>query len=141
MLGSSDTAPCRACGAASRPDEIVAVRGVETALYRCDSCGLRFFPEPDWLPETYEEPIADVDIGLASRCVKLAVLVEALARSERLGDRPHLDYGGGYGLMTRLVRDRGIDMRHYEPYAPNLFAKGFEGRPEDDYGCIALIEV
>jgi hypothetical protein len=134
--------PCRACKAESVADETVPIRGVETALHRCPACGLRFFPQPDWMAETYEEPIADVDIGLASRCVNLAGVTEAVVRAEHLGGRRHLDYGGGYGLMTRLARDRGIDMLHHEPYAENLFAKGFEDAPEaGDYGCITLIEV
>ena len=42
---------------------------------------------------------------------------------------PHgkfLDYGGGYGLFVRLMRDIGFDFYWYDKYADNIFCKGFE---------------
>jgi hypothetical protein len=133
---------CRVCGAAAVPDHAVRIRGREKDLFRCGSCDLLFFPDPDWLDEAYADPISEVDIGLPARCLNVARVTEALVRGERLGHLPALDYGGGYGLMTRFVRDRGIDMRTYDPYAKNLFAQGFEGAPADEqYGLISLVEV
>jgi hypothetical protein len=38
----------------------------------------------------------------------------------------HLDYGGGYGILTRLMRDIGFDSFWFDPYTPNLFAQGFD---------------
>jgi hypothetical protein len=133
--------PCRACGGPLTEHQDVRVRGELVTLHRCQSCGLFEFPEPTWLEAAYADPIADIDVGLPSRCVYLAGVIEAIVRSERLGARPHLDYGGGYGLLTRLCRDRGLDMRHYEPYAPNLFAQGFTAAPDQAYGCVTLVEV
>lgn len=135
------TVPCRVCGATSAADHPVRIRGREVELYRCSACDLLFFPDPDWLDEAYADPISEVDIGLPARCLNVARVSEALVRGERLGDLPALDYGGGYGLMTRFVRDRGIDMRTYDPYAKNLFAQGYEGSPDGQYGLIALVEV
>jgi hypothetical protein len=71
----------------------------------------------------------------------IASCAEAVIRAQDLGRQKHLDWGGGNGLLTRLLRDRGIDMRHHDPYAVNLFAPGFEGHPDDEYGCVTLIEV
>lgn len=132
---------CRACRTALVREQTVIVRGAPAELFRCPSCGLFEFPEPDWLDAAYTDPIADIDVGLPSRCIALATYTEAIIRAQRLTDRTHLDYGGGYGLLTRLLRDRGIDMRHYDPYATNLFAQGFDGDLEQQYGCITLIEV
>ncbi len=39
---------------------------------------------------------------------------------------PFLDYAGGYGVFTRLMRDIGFDFYWHDPYTQNLFANGFE---------------
>jgi hypothetical protein len=41
-------------------------------------------------------------------------------------DARYLDYGGGYGIFTRRMRDLGFDFYWTDPYSPNLMAKGFE---------------
>lgn len=132
---------CRACGSELDRAVRLPVRRVPTDLYRCGRCGLYEFPAPDWLDAAYSDPIADIDVGISARCLYAARVTEALVRAEKLGDRRHLDYGGGYGLLTRQLRDRGIDMYHQDPLAENLFAQTFEGEVEDDYGAVTLIEV
>jgi len=37
-----------------------------------------------------------------------------------------LDYAGGYGVFTRLMRDVGFRFFHVNPYTKNLFAQEFE---------------
>ncbi|RDU60462.1 class I SAM-dependent methyltransferase [Helicobacter marmotae] len=37
-----------------------------------------------------------------------------------------LDFGGGSGLLVRLLRDNGIDAYWSDRYCQNLFARGFE---------------
>jgi hypothetical protein len=37
-----------------------------------------------------------------------------------------LDYGGGTGLFTRLMRDIGYNYFWHDPYTENLFSRGFE---------------
>lgn len=37
-----------------------------------------------------------------------------------------LDFGGGSGLLVRLLRDVGIDAYYLDEYCENLFARGFE---------------
>lgn len=132
---------CRACGNELTPAVRLPVRQVPTDLYRCERCGLHEFPAPDWLDAAYTDPIAAIDVGIATRCFYAARVTEALVRAEKLGRRRHLDYGGGYGLLTRHLRDRGIDMYHQDPLAENLFAQTFEGKVDDDYGAVTLIEV
>jgi hypothetical protein len=132
---------CPACRADTHPHDLLKIRSEAAAIHRCARCGLLFFPEPRWLEAAYTEPISDIDVGLATRCVNAARIVEAVVRAERLGSSRHLDFGGGYGLLTRLARDRGIDMLHHDPLAYNLFAQGFEGTLEGNYGLVSLIEV
>lgn len=133
--------PCRACGTVLERAVRLPVRQVPTDLYRCSRCGLYEFPAPDWLDAAYTDPIAAIDVGIAARCLYAARVTEAIVRAERLGARKHLDYGGGYGLLTRQLRDRGIDMYHQDPLAENLFAQTFEGDLDTEYGAVTLIEV
>ena len=37
-----------------------------------------------------------------------------------------LDYGVGYGVFVRLMRDIGFDYFWQDKYTENLFAQGFE---------------
>ncbi len=41
-------------------------------------------------------------------------------------DAKFLDYAGGYGLFTRLMRDKGFDFYHTDVYCKNLFAEYFD---------------
>ena len=133
--------PCRACSRPTAAHQSIEVRGKPADLHRCPTCGTFQFPDPTWLNEAYADPISELDVGLASRCMSIAGVTEAIVRAERLGGRPHLDYGGGYGLLTRLLRDRGIDMRHRDPFAKNLFAQGFDADLDGSYGCITAVEI
>ena len=40
-------------------------------------------------------------------------------------DKKWIDIGGGYGVLTRLMCDIGIDFYWDDPYKENLFAKSF----------------
>jgi len=96
--------------------------------------------EPTWLDEAYSQPIASMDIGLLGRCVHLANVTEAVVRSMP-GTSRCLDWAGGYGVLTRLLRDRGLNVRHHDPHTTNLFAAGLEGDPGQPWDLITLFEV
>lgn len=132
---------CRVCDASLQPHQQIAVRGVPTELFACGRCGLYEFPEPTWLDEAYKDPIADIDVGLAARCRIVSSIVETVVRAQRVQRGKLLDFGGGYGLLTRFVRDAGLEMLHHDPMAANLFAQGFEGLPGDDYALCTMSEV
>ncbi|MCM2371515.1 class I SAM-dependent methyltransferase [Aporhodopirellula aestuarii] len=82
--------------------------------------------EPYWLDEAYSTAITDLDLGLAGRNVNKAEAAERLIDRALPDAKTFLDFGGGYGLFTRLMRDKGFDFRHYDIYCQNIFAKGFE---------------
>ena len=98
----------------------------EVAYYQCNRCGFVQTQDPYWLEEAYSNAIGYNDIGLASRNLiqlELARTVIALFFSRR---EQYLDYGGGYGLFVRLMRDKGFDFYLHEPNCENLFAKTFD---------------
>jgi hypothetical protein len=52
-----------------------------------------------------------------------------------------LDVAGGYGLLTRLMRDVGFDFFWSDKYCKNLFARGFEGATDKEFTAVTAFEV
>jgi hypothetical protein len=89
-------------------------------------CGFVHTGNPVWLEEAYKEPINLVDTGLLSRNIAFANIVTPLLFFSYDPHAPYLDYAGGYGIFTRLMRDTGFDFYWFDPFTKNLLAKGFE---------------
>ena len=94
--------------------------------YKCPTCDYLCTEEPYWLEESYQNPINVSDTGLLSRNIHYSIISSCILFSFFQKDIKCLDYGGGYGIFTRLMRDIGFDYYWYDPYTQNLFAKGFE---------------
>jgi Methyltransferase domain len=101
--------------------------------------------DPHWLAEAYSDAIAKLDIGLLDRCQILSNVTAMMLKAERLRHGTFLDWAGGYGTLTRLMRDRGYDFLHQDPMATNLFAEGhsldeIEGRRFDLVTAFEVLE-
>lgn len=108
--------------------------------YRCSNCGLIQTEKPFWLKEAYSSAIIDSDTGIISRNIVLSKITSIFLLF--FGKKPRvLDYGGGYGLMTRILRDIGIDCYWTDKYAENIFARGFEDRKNIRYGVVTAFEL
>lgn len=96
--------------------------------YKCCYCGFIQTEKPYWLDEAYVEPINRFDVGLVNRNLqysnKVKVILSLLFNAN--SNSTFIDYGGGYGLFVRLMRDSGFNFYRYEPYCINIFAKGFD---------------
>jgi hypothetical protein len=79
-----------------------------------------------WIQEAYESAITDLDIGLVSRNIYYADIVAKVISKYFEASGKFLDYGGGYGMFVRLMRDKGFDFYRYDIYCQNLFAKYFD---------------
>ena len=94
--------------------------------YHCLECGFLQTEEPYWLKEAYDSPINVSDTGMLSRNLdfsrKTAPILYFLFDSKG----KYLDYAGGYGTLTRLMRDIGFDFYWSDPHTHNFHAKGFE---------------
>ncbi len=127
----NETMACRLCGGpATRRFERVVLGRFRAGYFHCPACGLTQTEEPDWLPEAYAEPITPADTGLLARNLHLRAIVAAFLELSGLAGRPALDYAGGWGVFTRLMRDAGHPFEWTDPQAPNLFARGAEWRGE-----------
>ena len=67
------------------------------------------------------------DLGGVSRPTLNSVLTKAVINWFFDAGGRFLDFGGGYGVFTRWMRDEGYDFFHYDQHCPNLFALGHEG--------------
>lgn len=134
---------CRACGASTSHFARADVLGdVEAEYVRCQACGLVMAVRPHWLDTAYSEAIAGLDIGLLDRCLLLSNVTASVLKSERLKRGTFLDWAGGYGTLTRLMRDRGFDFRHVDAMASNIFAAGpGMGDDVERYDLITAFEV
>ncbi|MBA4860951.1 methyltransferase domain-containing protein [Streptomyces sp. PSKA54] len=119
--------PCKICGGESRITHRGTVLGRHQATYRmCVECSYWFIDQPHWLEEAYSEAIAAIDTGVAQRNLRLSPLLTSVLVGMFGPDGVYVDYGGGYGLLVRLLRDAGLDFYWRDPHCQNLFARGFE---------------
>lgn len=109
--------------------------------YRCPSCGLIALPDPTWLDEAYTSAIYSGDTGLLRRSRILSTVTAALIRSERLSRGKFLDWAGGYGVLTRMMRDKGFEFYTVDAYAKNLLAPGFDGDEFASHDLVTAFEV
>jgi hypothetical protein len=126
---SVESMTCRLCDGVSEYRFDLRLLGKHQVRYfKCQSCGALQTEEPYWLQEAYSDGnLASTDTGAASRSLDSLVWLYV---SIRLLDLPRrakiLDFGGGSGLLCRLLRDHGFDARWYDAYGRNDFAPGFE---------------
>src|SRR4051794_32879949 len=138
------TVQCDLCGGecVSRGSYLVLGK-YEARMAQCQQCDYAFDIEPGWLDEAYSSPMTSVDMGPLNRCIGQASVTKILI--ELFHDRHArcLDFGGGYGLFVRRMRDLGYHFFWYDTHCPNLFAKGFEGEfnGSQRYEMITALEV
>lgn len=120
---------CPICSASMRHVFSALVMRKHVADYEfCNNCGYLRARAPFWLDEAYKSAIATADTGIVMRNFALAGKVAAVLYwvfKER-GTGRYLDAAGGYGILTRLMRDFGFDFYWKDKYCLNLVAPGFE---------------
>ena len=137
----TDRRKCSICGL---PTGLIfsakIINKYEIDYFSCPNCGLLQTEDPFWLEEVYKNPINFFDTGVLSRNMKLSKRATVLLYL--LFDRraAYLDYAGGYGIFTRLMRDIGFNFFWHDPYSPNLMARGFEYKRDRDIELITVFE-
>lgn len=117
---------CKLCAGATRFRFERTVLGRHPARYvECTHCGCLQIPETPWLAEAYARVSWAADTGLVARNLQLACTIGAfLERIVRPAD-PIVDYGGGSGLLTRLLRDMGWQVYCHDAYHAPQFVHAF----------------
>lgn len=138
--------PCKIC---SQPTEILWTKKVlnrhAVTYHHCGHCGFVGTEEPYWLDEAYTDAIADMDTGILERNLKQRAVVPLLIRLYFNRKARFVDFGGGYGLFVRFMRDKGLDFFWTDRYASNLFARKFVAEkpdsPQSRYELLTAFEV
>lgn len=133
---------CPICGGSANLAFTARIRNEHDAPCRqCVACGFLFVENPHWLEAAHREAINDSDTGLVCRNLAAAHKISSIILTclDRRGT--FMDEAGGTGLLVRLMRDRGFDFRWRDPYATNVFARGFEAPSNPArYGAITWLE-
>ncbi len=135
---------CAVCGQRTYAFDRALVLGKYNVQYfRCPTCGFVQTETPYWLQESYSEAITSTDIGLVSRNLLARDVTRAVILTLFSANGQFIDYGGGYGMLVRLMRDAGFDFYHHDPYTINLFARHFEAKNEGhgQYELLTAFEV
>lgn len=154
---------CRFCGSTAKVEFQTRILNLyDVSYFRCENCQLIQSEQPFWLQEAYEKAISVLDTGIFLRnndnAKKLTVLLteiqnqitkteSILSSFKRLlfKNKPFqgkiLDFGGGHGILVRMMRDIGFDCYWYDKYAKNDFATGFESNKNDTYDVVLAFEL
>ncbi|MGD1711994.1 bifunctional glycosyltransferase/class I SAM-dependent methyltransferase, partial [Dapis sp. BLCC M172] len=135
---------CQVCGSISQKfDTAKVLNKYNVDYFQCSNCGFIQTENPYWLGEAYREAIASSDVGLVSRNQNFSLITENLILNFFNANGKFLDYGCGYGLFVRMMRDLGLDFYGYDKYCQNIFYEGWEGEINGDkkYELVTVFEV
>jgi len=92
----------------------------------CQNCNFIHANNPFWLDEAYSNVITDADTGIVARNIKFSKLVLTFIYFFKDYKKKFLDFAGGYGLFTNIMRNFGINYYHIDPLCNNIFSKDWE---------------
>ena len=111
------------------------------SFYRCSQCGFMQTETPYWLDDAYSSIMTKSDIGLIGRNLEMANIAKTLILTCLDPRERFIDYGGGYGMFVRLMRDAGFDFYRYDPLCENLFSESFDAQSGLKYSLLTAWEV
>ncbi len=116
------------------------LRKHQVSFSQCAGCYFLRSEEPYWLDEAYADAIAVADTGLVMRNISLAAKLATLLYLSFDHRAAFVDVAGGYGMLTRLMRDYGFNFYWDDKFCTNLLARGFEAgnSPEPFAACTAF---
>ena len=85
----------------------------------------------------YSDAISALDTGVVERCVDVANVLTAFMWRTRHGKA--VDFGGGIGLLARLMRDRGFNFTSWDPISNYVLP--LPPSHEEEVDVITMIEV
>jgi hypothetical protein len=107
------------------------LKGYHAEFCRCLSCGFLFAEDPVWLDEAYASAITSSDVGLVDRNLWFSKVAGSIVSILFNANGRFVDFGGGTGLFTRLMRDAGFDWYWFDPSCRNIFAEGYAANIRD----------
>lgn len=108
--------------------------------FECSNCKFIQTEDVYWLTEAYNNPMNFTDTGIMLRNTRSAKIVTSILLLFFNKNYTFLDYAGGYGVFTRLMRDKGFDFYWTDPYTQNLLSRGFEQKQDSKYDVLTTFE-
>lgn len=102
--------------------------GIPIYYYLCDNCGFCFSPEIyKWSLDEFEAKIYNSDyVAVDPDYVDVRPRQNSIMLVNMFGKHKsairHLDYGGGSGLMSLLLREQGFDSTSFDPFIDRQLA-------------------
>lgn len=120
-------ASCRVCNAYKAEKIFSAnILGGGVNYFECKACEYVQTEYPRWLDKAYSSAINNCDTGIMARNQSNVGLVVATLSILGKMNGTVVDCAGGYGILVRLLRDRGVEALWADAYCQNLLAVGFE---------------
>ncbi|MDO5437319.1 MAG: class I SAM-dependent methyltransferase [bacterium] len=133
---------CKICGKeAGKIFDGKILKKYDIEYFFCPNCEHIQTEEPFWLKEAYADSISDEDTGIMKRNLDNTITAASILTSFYDIEGRFLDFAGGYGIFTRLMRDIGFDFVWDDKFSKNLFARGFEFSTDDKIELITAFEV
>jgi hypothetical protein len=131
---------CRLCeGRLIRKFSCVVLHKHEVRYFECDRCGSLQTESPYWLDDAYSSNLSSLDTGAVQR--NLQNLAAAYLISKLFRVRDALDFGGGDGLLCRLLRDYNVNCYVKDKYAVPTYSQGFSEPDFDAPNLVLAFEV
>jgi len=129
-MNTNRNTECVVCSQKTDPlFEVEILRNYQGMLWICRQCNCAFFPEPNWLDEAYSKAISDLDTGLLERSVDISNVLTPFLFFSKFRKEPVLDFGGGIGVLARMMRDRGFRTSSHDPLVPKCVFNPLGGNP------------
>jgi methyltransferase family protein len=115
---------CRLCGGRSQKlFSQTILQKYQVSYYKCDACSSLQTEPAYWLDEAYRNNLSYLDTGAAQRNLTNLAVCFFISKLYKLNDI--IDFGGGEGLLCRLLRDYGLNCFVKDKYATVTYAQGF----------------
>lgn len=133
---------CLICNGSTSTAFRITVRHEHMATYlRCQSCEFIFVEDPFWLHASFGGTLQHVDVGSVDRNLLAAQVLKTAITTLNIKDGVFVDWGGGYGLLSRIMRDSGFNYHNQESFVTPLFYSPEVPPGTEKYSLISVIEV
>lgn len=123
-MSDDAAAACRLCsGSLQLKYSLTVLNKINCSYLQCDRCGSLQTETPYWLDEAYASHLTLLDTGAVQR--NLDNMTTVLLLAKRMGARDVLDFGGGDGMLCRLLRDHGLNAYVTDAFAKPTYAPAF----------------
>lgn len=118
---------CKICSSTTQPIFNTTILNKYSIQYfACDHCRFIQTEKVYWLDEAYSSAISSLDVGYVTRNIMLAERTACIIKWMFQKSGKFLDFGGGYGMFARMMRDKGFSFYRQDLYCENKFADFFD---------------